>query len=89
MVKGIADFADGTQLVADSWSSCASVIAASLVKHILINPVIFRCWPHYNGNYAKTSFTFLYIGFFPEPFYYRYTDIRLALCDLLKFHAVL
>ena len=49
IVKGIADFADGSQLVSESWSSCASVMAASLVAHILSEPCVYHSWPHYQG----------------------------------------
>ena len=49
IVKGIADYADGSQLASESWSSCASVMAASLVTHILNEPCVFHSWPHYQG----------------------------------------
>ena len=49
IVKGIADFADGSQLVSESWSSCASVMAASFVAHILSEPCVYHSWPHYQG----------------------------------------
>ena len=49
IVKGIADFADGEQVNAESWETCASAMAASLVSHILIDSVVFRTWPHYQG----------------------------------------
>ena len=49
IVKGIADFADGEQATAESWEACASMIAASLVSHILSDPCVFRTWPHYSG----------------------------------------
>ena len=52
IVKGIADYADGSQLASESWSSCASMMAASLVAHILNEPRIFHSWPHYQGNHA-------------------------------------
>ena len=51
IVKGIADYADGSQLSSESWSSCASVMAASLVAHILSEPCVFYSWPHYQGKY--------------------------------------
>ena len=49
IVKGIADFADGEQATAERWKACASVMAASLVSHILSDPSVFRSWPHYSG----------------------------------------
>ena len=63
-VKGIADYADGSQLPSDSWSSCASVMAASLVAHILSEPYVFHSWPHYQG-YSSLS----YVPFWPVGFY--------------------
>ena len=50
IVKGIADYADGSQLPSESWSSCASVMAASLVAHILSEPSVFHSWPHYQSK---------------------------------------
>ena len=60
IVKGIADYADSsnTQQNAKSWRRCASVMAASLVMHILSNPTVFRSWPHYIGNFDKTIVLF-------------------------------
>ena len=51
IVKGIADYADGSQL-AESWPTCASVMAASLVAHILNEPCVLHSWPHYQGNHS-------------------------------------
>ena len=51
IVKGIAGYADGSQLPSKSWSSYASVMAASLVAHILSGPSVFHLWPHYQGKY--------------------------------------
>ena len=52
IVKGIADYADGSQLASAGWSSCASVMAASLVAHMLSEPRVFHSWLHYQGNHA-------------------------------------
>ena len=49
IVKGIADFADGEQVNAESWEACASAMAASLVSHMLSDPGVFRTWPNYPG----------------------------------------
>ncbi|CAH3119615.1 unnamed protein product [Porites lobata] len=49
IVKGIADYANGSQLASENWSSCASVMAASLVAHILNEPCAFYSWPHYQA----------------------------------------
>ena len=55
-IKGIADFADGEQVHAESWKACASVMAASLVSHLLSDPGVFRSWPHYPGvDYCQFS----------------------------------
>ena len=51
IVKGIADYADRSQFSSESWSSFASVMAASLVAHILSEPFVFHSWPHYQGKY--------------------------------------
>ena len=60
IVKGIADYAVScsAQQNAKSWRRCACVMAASLVMHILSNPTVFRCWPHYKGNFDKTLILF-------------------------------
>ena len=50
-MKGIVDYADGSQLPSENWSSCASVMAASLVAHVLSEPRVFHSWPHYQGKY--------------------------------------
>ena len=61
IVKGIADYAASfsAQQNAKSWRRCASVMAASLVMHILSNPTVFRSWPHYKGNFDKPQFCFV------------------------------
>ena len=43
---------DGSHLASESWSSCGSVMAASLVAHMLNEPRVFHSWPHYQGNHA-------------------------------------
>ena len=52
IVKGIVDYADGTESTTESWSPFASVMAASVVAHILRDPNVFRTWPHHQkeGN---------------------------------------
>ena len=69
-MKGIADYADCAQLTSEVWGSCASVMAASLVTYILSDPVVFRSWPHYQGN--------LVVKFFPT--YYIMACYHFALC---------
>ena len=48
MVKGIKDYADGSQSSSDVWGMFASVMAASVVANILSDSAIFEDWPHYN-----------------------------------------
>lgn len=60
LVKGIADFTYGAQFTSDTWCSCASLMAASLVTHVLSDPAVFRSWPHYDGNYYRTIVFFSY-----------------------------
>ena len=51
MVKGIKDYADGSQSSSDEWGTFASVMAVSVVANILSDGLIFEDWPHYNpGN---------------------------------------
>ena len=64
IVKGIADYADGSQLSSESWSSCASVMAASLVAHILSEPWAFHSWPHYQGYSSLSYVPFWLVGFY-------------------------
>ncbi len=55
VVKGITDYADGTERVSENWSPFASVMAASVVANILSDPVVFQGWPHYKGNHGHCS----------------------------------
>ena len=64
IVKGITDYADGSQLPSESWSSFASVMAASLVAHILSEPFVFRPWPHYQGYSSLSYVPFWLVGFY-------------------------
>ena len=50
IIKGVSDFADGTKSQTNSWRPFASLMAASLVAHILKNPIIFEKWDHYNDG---------------------------------------
>ena len=49
IVKSIADYAGGAAVTKGNWFPCASVMAASLVAHILSDPGVFCSWPHYAG----------------------------------------
>ncbi|XP_078366412.1 NLR family CARD domain-containing protein 4-like isoform X3 [Oculina patagonica] len=53
VVKGIADYADGTECVSENWSPFASVMAASVVANILSDPIVFRGWPYYKDLSAE------------------------------------
>ena len=55
VVKGITDFADGTECVSEKWNPFASVMAASVVANILSDPVVFQGWHHYTGNHDHTN----------------------------------
>ena len=45
VIKGIADYADGTASSTEHWRPFASVMAASVVNNILREPVVFDQWP--------------------------------------------
>ena len=47
VVKGISDYADGTKDSTSNWRPYASVMAASLVAHVLRQPSIFKDWPRH------------------------------------------
>ena len=50
VVKGIASYADGRENTNEKWNEFASANAASLVAKILNDDVVFKRWPHYQGN---------------------------------------
>ena len=50
VIKGICGYADGTECDLDKWALFASVMAASVVDHILFDSVVFRAWPNFKGN---------------------------------------
>ncbi|XP_078366813.1 uncharacterized protein LOC144650899 isoform X3 [Oculina patagonica] len=50
VVKGIKDYADGSQPSSDEWRRFASVMAASVVANILSDPVVFEEWSNYNQD---------------------------------------
>ena len=50
VVKGISSYADGRETTNEKWSEFASANAASLVAKILNDDVVFKRWPHYQGN---------------------------------------
>ena len=50
IVKGISHFSDDCKTPYEPWKSFASIMAASLVSNMLNDPVVFKEWPHYEGN---------------------------------------
>jgi len=50
VVKGISNFLDESESVIEDWRAFASVMAASVVGKILNVSIVFRHWPHYQGN---------------------------------------
>ena len=50
VVKGIANYADGSETTNENWSEFASANAASLVAKILNDAIAFKRWPHYQGS---------------------------------------
>lgn len=50
IVKGVADYADSTDVIANGWKALACIMAASVVGHILKDPNVFRSWPHCRGE---------------------------------------
>ncbi|PFX25968.1 uncharacterized protein LOC111329614 [Stylophora pistillata] len=52
VIKGVSDFAGscGGKSSTDSWRPFASVMAASVVFHMLNDTVVFEDWPHYENT---------------------------------------
>ena len=50
VVKGVANYADGSKTANEKWSEFASANAASLVAKILNDSDVFKTWPHYQGK---------------------------------------
>ena len=50
VVKGISSHANGSESTNVKWSEFASANAASLVAKILNDDVVFKRWPHHQGN---------------------------------------
>ncbi|XP_044171055.1 LOW QUALITY PROTEIN: 5'-methylthioadenosine/S-adenosylhomocysteine nucleosidase-like, partial [Acropora millepora] len=47
VIKGVSDFAGDNKSASDHWRRFSSLMAASLVAHILSNANVFQKWPHY------------------------------------------
>ncbi|XP_067054332.1 death domain-containing ATP nucleosidase-like isoform X8 [Acropora muricata] len=51
VIKGVSDYAGNNKSASDPWRPFASMMAASLVAHILLKNVnAFRDWPHYGDK---------------------------------------
>ena len=50
VIKGVSDFGDGSKSATNPWRPFASVMAASLVAHMLNDSNVFEKWPHYDSK---------------------------------------
>ena len=50
IVRGISEYAGSSGFAGESWERYANVMAASLVTHILNDPIIFADWRNYEGT---------------------------------------
>lgn len=48
VIKGVADYADGTNSSTDEWKRFASFMAASVTANVL-DPIAFKSIPNYKG----------------------------------------
>ena len=62
-VKGISNFSDESESVNEDWRTFASAMAASVVGKILNDSIVFRQWPHYQGNDNLADRTVHYVRF--------------------------
>ena len=53
VVKGISHYVDGSEPETKERKRFASVMAASVVKHILEEPDVLRDWSHYQGMNSR------------------------------------
>ena len=56
IIRGISHYADGGEQATEEWGRFSSVMAASVVNHILKEPDVLKDWPHYGG--MKTTQTY-------------------------------
>ena len=47
VIKGVSDYAGDNKSASDHWRPFSSLMASSLVAHILSNANVFQKWPHY------------------------------------------
>ena len=50
VIKGVSDFAGNNKSASDPWRPFASMMAASLVAHVLSAVYVFQDWPHYEDK---------------------------------------
>ncbi|XP_067054331.1 death domain-containing ATP nucleosidase-like isoform X7 [Acropora muricata] len=50
VIKGVSDFAGNNKSASDPWRPFASMMAASLVAHILSDVYVFQNWRHYEDK---------------------------------------
>ena len=50
VVKGVSDFAGDDKSASDHWRPFSSLMAASLVAHILSDVDVFEEWRHYGDK---------------------------------------
>ena len=56
IIRGISHYADGSEPETEEWQRFSSVMAASVVNHILKEPDVLKDWPHSGG--IKTTQTY-------------------------------
>ena len=50
VIKGVSDFAGDSKSASDHWRPLSSLMAASLVAHILSDVDLFEEWRHYGDK---------------------------------------
>ena len=55
IIKGISHYADGSEPETKEWRRFSSVMAASVVNHILKEPDVLKDWPHYQVRIIFSS----------------------------------
>ncbi|XP_015766625.1 PREDICTED: 5'-methylthioadenosine/S-adenosylhomocysteine nucleosidase-like isoform X5 [Acropora digitifera] len=50
VIKGVSDYAGNDKSASDPWRPFASMMAASLVAHVLRDVYVFQDWPHYEDK---------------------------------------
>ena len=55
VIKGISHYADVREPETKEWRQFSSVMAASVVNHILKEPDVLKDWPHYKVRIIFSS----------------------------------